>query len=536
MNDITSRLSRTWILFALMVLFPAGMWAQLNITQVSKVPFVNNTNDIWGYTDAQGAEYVLLGTEAGVNIIDISTPSSPVKKQFIPGPYSVWRDLKTWSHYAFVTHDNPYGWNTVPEQGLLIIDLDSLQSAPKFKAFNAVIPNTTGGYDTLKRAHNLYIDENGICYLFGSNIGNGGALMFDVATDPWNPQYVGIYDDYYFHDGMVRGDTLWGSAVYVGKFCVVDVTSKSAPVLIGQHGTPNSFTHNTWISDDNKTLFCTDEQSAAYVTAYDVTDLNAITELDRIQTSLASGTIPHNAHVYQQWVVTSYYTSGVQIVDAKFPELLVEVGYFDTSPNFSGNGFYGNWGAYPYFGSELLACSDIEEGLYILSPEYIQASRVFVEIYDSITKAPMGNVNALFGLASSITTNIDGEAAQGTHLFGQDTLTINHPGFVAYQQAFQWNAGQFDTLRVALLNVNNVAVPNFEQRKIDLYPNPAKGQVYLKGCPEQSVFEVTNGLGQVVLQGKVQQEQVLLGELPAGQYLLKVQMESEQKFFPLQVQ
>ncbi len=520
----------------LLALVPSGVQAQLNLTQVSKVPFVNNTNDIWGYTDPQGTEYVLLGTEAGVSILDIGTPSQPVKKQFIPGPYSIWRDLKTWSHYAFVVHDNPYAWNSVPEQGLLIIDLDSLNATAKFKTFKPAIPNNAGGYDTLKRAHNLYIDENGICYLFGANVGNGGALMFDVATDPWNPQYVGIYDDYYFHDGMVRGDTLWGSAVYVGKFCVVDVSNKAAPALIGQHGTPNSFTHNTWISDNNKTLFCTDEQSAAYVTAYDVSDLNAITELDRIQTSLATGTIPHNAHVYQQWVVTSYYTSGVQIVDAKYTELLVEVGYFDTSPNFSGNGFYGNWGAYPYFNSELIACSDIEEGLYLLSPEYVQASRVFVEVYDSITKAPMGNVTLKFGLTTNVVTNIDGEAAQGTHLNGQDTLRINHTGFVATQLPFSWNAGQFDTLRVALLNVNNVDVPSFSQRKIELFPNPAQGQVKLAGCPDRTPFTVTNGLGQSVLRGEVFNEEIPLSVLPAGQFFIQIQLENGTKVFPLLVQ
>ena len=59
-----------------------------------------------------------------------------------------------------------------------------------------------------------------------------------------------------------------------------------------------------------------------------------MTELDRIQSLPGTTVIPHNAHVYGQWVVTSYYTSGVQIVDAKYPELLVEVGYYDTSPNY----------------------------------------------------------------------------------------------------------------------------------------------------------------------------------------------------------
>jgi len=235
-------------------------------------------NDIWGYTSASGREFSLGGTTAGVSIVEVTNPASPTKKQFIQGPYSIWRDLKTWDHYAYVTHDNTFAWNTIPDHGLLIIDLDSIDNAtPTYKTMNPVIQTPLGSMDTLQTAHNLYIDENGYAYLFGANVGNGGALIFDVATDPWNPTYVGMYDDYYFHDGMVRGDTIWGSAVYQGKFVVVDASLKDSTVVLATHGTPNAFTHNTWISDDNSVLFTTDEIGDAFLTAYDVSDLTNIT-------------------------------------------------------------------------------------------------------------------------------------------------------------------------------------------------------------------------------------------------------------------
>ena len=95
--------------------------------------------------------------------------------------------MKTWSHYAFVTHDTPFAWNTVPNQGLLIIDMDSVnESNPRLKAVNFPILDSLGNYDTLKTVHNLFIDEKGYCYLFGANIGNGGALIFDIKSDPWS--------------------------------------------------------------------------------------------------------------------------------------------------------------------------------------------------------------------------------------------------------------------------------------------------------------------------------------------------------------
>ena len=129
---------------------------------------------------------------------------------------------------------------------------------------NFAIPDTIGSFDTLKTVHNLYIDEKGYCYLFGSNIGIGGALIFDLNNDPWNPTYVGIWDTYYLHDGMVRGDTLWGSAVNDGFYVVVDVSDKGSTQLMASKSTPNIFTHNTWISEDNKTLFTTDEVGGGF--------------------------------------------------------------------------------------------------------------------------------------------------------------------------------------------------------------------------------------------------------------------------------
>ena len=133
----------------------------LNISLLGRANYQYDNNDIWGYTDSSGTEYALVGTEAGVSIVDVSA-NPPSKRQFISGPFSIWRDLKTWDHYAYVTHDNPYAWNTTPEQGLLVIDLDSI-NAPnaRFKSINFAIPDTLGGYHTLLTAHNLYIDENG---------------------------------------------------------------------------------------------------------------------------------------------------------------------------------------------------------------------------------------------------------------------------------------------------------------------------------------------------------------------------------------
>lgn len=485
------------------LLLAIGLQAQhLNIQLKDQEQYMNDCNDIWGYTDAAGNEYAIVGTIAGTSIVDVTNPSNAVKKQFIPGPYSIWRDMKVWGHYAYIVHDVPFVWNQQAPHGLLIIDLDSInQPNARYKNINTIVYDSlVGAQDTLERAHNIWIDENGYAYLFGSNIGNGGALMYDLNTDPWNPVYVGNFNDYYLHDGMVRGDTLWGGAVNNGKLLCVDVSTKSAPSVLAQKTTPNSFTHNVWISDDNQTLFTTDEQPGAYLVAYDVSDLTNITELDRIQKFPGTSVIPHNAHVYGPWVVTSYYTAGVQIVDAAYPDLLVEVGYYDTSPNYSGNGFNGSWGAYPYFSSGTLVCSDIEEGLYVLDPEYVLASRVHVTVVDSLTGAPLLNAKVIAPQMSlQGSTNIDGILKLGTHLSGADTLNVGAAGYVPVDVNFNWASGAYDTIRVALIDSANFGCCE-EGFAAWAYPNPTRGVLTLNWPVDVQSAVVVDATGRIIQQ------------------------------------
>ena len=55
----------------------------MNIGLLGQTSYTNDNNDIWGYTDSTtGKEYALVGTTAGVSIVDISS-ATPQKKQFI---------------------------------------------------------------------------------------------------------------------------------------------------------------------------------------------------------------------------------------------------------------------------------------------------------------------------------------------------------------------------------------------------------------------------------------------------------------------
>lgn len=346
-------------------------------------------NDIWGIKKGVN-EYALVGLNEGVAIVDVTNPTNPVEVFYAPGASSPWRDLKTWNNHVYITNET--------SGGLMIIDLNPLPGT--LTAAN--VTSFTGSTFPFQSAHNLYIDENGVCYVFGADNGAGGAIMLDLTNNPKVPVELGRFNNFYFHDGVARGDTLWGAAVNDGFFVVVDVSNKTAPTIMATQPTSSNFTHNIWFSDDGQTVYTTDEVSNAFLDAYDVSNLSNITLLDKIQSSPGQNVIPHNTHFINDFIVTSYYRDGVTIHDVSDPENMIEVGNYDTSPTMSGNGFNGAWGTYPWLPSGNILVSDIENGLFVLGPNYVRATYLEGNVTNAVTFASLDNV-----LVELVSTNIN---------------------------------------------------------------------------------------------------------------------------------
>lgn len=383
----------------LILLITLTAFAQKNLTLNGNLTYSERLADIWGYTDTAGKEYALVGTLTTLSIVDISDSTNPVELFAVQGDTSIWRDIKTWKDHAYVTNESG--------GGLMIVDLSGLPDSVSSSNWNS-------GEFILKSAHNIFIDENGFAYLFGFkdeadtiDVHDRGAMILDLAN-PDTPVHVGTYTTYYAHDGFVLSDTLWTAEIYLGQFSAVDVTDKANPVHLGFHATPNFFTHNVWLSDDKKTLFTTDEQSGAFVTSFDVSDISNMNELHRYQSTHSSGPFPHNIHYLNNYLITSYYRDGVTIVDATRPEHLVEIGFYDTSP-LTGSGTTGCWGVYPFFPSGRIVASDIDDGLFVLTPNYTRACYLEGEIIDSTTGSPVANVKVeLVGAMKETRTDIAG--------------------------------------------------------------------------------------------------------------------------------
>ncbi len=450
--------------------------------------------NICGYWQ-NGQEYALLGGSNGMIIVDITNPASPQQIVQIPAPEgspnngSLWKEIKVYKQYAYLV--------TEAGGGIQIINMSALPS-----------PNLThhlykGDGDALNQMdeiHALHIDvTKGYLYTYGGNWSPGGAKVFDLNQDPYNPTYVGRFEQLgYIHDGYVDNDTLYACHINSGIMSIVDMTDKTSPEVLGTVETPGKFTHNSWITSDRKHVLTTDETTPSFLASYDVSDPGDIKELDRISPNNGVGTYVHNTHIINDNAVTAWYTSGVLITDAHRPQNLITVAQYDT---YAGNNleFEGCWGAFPYFPSGTIVTSDIEPGeLTVLMPTYKRACYFEGKILNGCNGLPLigatVKINGSTDPQKIVTTRADGVFKTGQVTPGSFTATVSAPGFpdktvnitLATGQVTEMNitmdAGQVTTITGTVTDANTGSpIPG-----VDVTLNGVSG----------SVIVVTNALGQ----------------------------------------
>ena len=421
----------------------------MNMNLLGTYNYSSEGSDIWGWYDpTSNQEYALVTLTNGLSCVNVTNPSQPQQEFFINDISSPWRDVKTWGNYAYVT--------TEANAGLLIVDLSDMSG----NTYTHVTQfNGPGGSTSFTSAHNIYIDENGIAYIFGA-AGSGnqsnGAIFLDVGSNATNPVYLGEWSDQYIHDAMVRGDTMWAGCIYSGKLYAVDVSNKSNPVTLGSKSTPNNFTHNAWVSDDGDYVFTTDETSDAYLAAYNVTNLNNIYEVDRIQSNPGSNSIPHNTFVDGNFLITSYYRDGTTVHDITFPDNMIQVAYYDSYSG-SGNGFDGCWGTYPYLPSGNIISSDINSGpggngrLLVYGRNFQQACYLSGTVTNANTGfAVNGATVQILSSTNSTTTNLLGNYNVGTLNSGNYQVLFSATGYTPITLSATLSNGVITVLDAAL--------------------------------------------------------------------------------------
>jgi len=451
--------------------------------------------NICGYAQ-DGREYALLGARNGMVIVDVTNPSSPVNITQIPGPANLWKEIKVYQHYAYVTSEGG--------QGLQIIDLSNLPNTNLNSHFYTGDGIIAGQLNTI---HALHIDTlKGFVYLYGGSLLDGAVKVLDLNADPYNPTYAGKFDALgYVHDGFAYNDTLYACHIYSGLLSIVDMSDKSNPVLLGTVQTPGKFTHNSWLTDDHKHILTTDENENApsFVTSYDISDPQDIIELDRVSPNDGNGSIGHNVHVLNDFAITSWYTDGVVISDVHRPDNHVITAWYDTWPvAVPSDKFDGCWGVYPFLPSGTIVVSNIPNinggngKLFVLTPTYVRAAYLEGKVTNGCNGQPMIGatieVNSNNPWINTVTNNA-GIFKTGQVETGDFKVTISKPGFQSQIIDISLATAQVTELNITLQPANATNISGTVLDQTTLLPI-ANANVTLTGPGgTSSVQAVPNG-------------------------------------------
>jgi choice-of-anchor B domain-containing protein len=506
---------RTTLLLIALVGYMDG-FAQLNLTLLAHRP--NDTlvtlAGCWHHVDASGREYALVGTRLGLDIYDLTNPTDPQRIHQVPGRVSNWREVCTWANHAYIGSE-------ADSSGITIVDLVHLPDSIRYHVWT--------GSDTLagriQRSHTVRA-ENGYLYVFGSRSPFDGAIICDL-TNPWEPVLAGLYQQNYVHDGLIRGDTLWTSEIYAGQFAVVDISDPLTPTVLVTQPTPARFNHNTDLSPDSRTIFTTDELNNAPLGAFDVSDLDNITQLDLYKPTQRPAAPVHNVRVMgDNYLVCPSYGGQLTIVDASEPDNLIETAWYLMGQTLV-------WDADPYLPSGILFATAKGEGFYVFQPTYQRAARLRGLVTDSLTQQPI--INARITLLNTLhgdSTRINGTYATGTAQPGIYQVLFERDGYQSRQfDGVTLLSGQTTLLDVALVPDSSVSVTQVPQVVPLVRPTLVREGFFVSVAPdvagmmnvEMSQIQVFDPLGALVCTqpwpaGAAEVWVPLPAGIPAGNY------------------
>ncbi len=466
-------------------------------------------NDIWGYA-AGGREYAIMGAVNGVWFIDVTDPRNPVTVDFVAGPHSTWRDIKTHEQYAYVVHDAIRPSSEL-KTGLYIIDMSGLPEKVELVGiFDQEMKNGT--------AHNLYIDS-GVAYLAGSNPHE--MLITMNLVNPREPQILNVFSDVYWHDVVVNKNMIFGSAIRNGFYAA----TTNVPGQIDdmqQFELPDVYLHNIWMTDDNNFIAISEEHHGAAMRFWDISDLDNPEEV--LKYVIDDVAVPHNAHIRGDYAYVSYYFDGLKIFDLHNRRAPSEVAYYDTYPWTNpgqrvvnpvlDNPFEGAWGVYPDLPSGNILVSDISAGLLVLEFNNSRVGYVRGVIRDSLTNKVIPNVtvktvDSRTGSKSTfISSAVDGSFV-GSHRDSKHVLRFDKPGYESVKYELEGLAAGGETI-IDVNMLSNIAGP-VALMVVDKFNQPVPGvELLVRSLQRDIKFKkTTDNTGFVY-------RQLLLGEYVAS--------------------
>jgi choice-of-anchor B domain-containing protein len=315
----------------------------------------------WGLA-VNGHEYAILGGASDVLVFDVTDPTAPeLREKFEGSQITVWREFKSYKNRVYCVSDNT-------SEGLMILDFSNAPNQ---------IERVYWSNELFNAAHTITLDTvSGHVYLNGGSAGSG-IIVLDVSQTPDEPTLltqVPTLPGGYIHDSYVRNDTLYASSGYNGYWVYDFKTDVANPTALANIGT-GGYNHNSWLTVDGRYAYYTEEIPRAQpIQIVDLQELtSSIPSLDLAGSFLdflvpgGSEAISHNVYIRDTLLFNSQYEDGLLVYDISQPTAPVLVAHYDTHPqNTQYNGYFGNWGNYPWLPSGNIIAGDMQNGLYML--------------------------------------------------------------------------------------------------------------------------------------------------------------------------
>ncbi|TPV94166.1 MAG: choice-of-anchor B family protein [Myxococcales bacterium FL481] len=321
-------------------------------------------SDSWGW-EHQRRAFAIVGHTKGTSFLDVTDACEPKYLGMMPQSASeskIWHDIKVRKDHAFVCSE-------AKKHGMQVFDLKRLLDMDPASASANL--DADKHYDKFGACHNMIAHAQGpYVSAVGTDTCSRGMHIIDIS-DPKDPQQVGCWSEAgYVHD--VHCVTYQGpDDEHAGKeicitsnggghtISVVDFTDKENPIELARPKYPQAaYSHQGWISPDHRFYYHGDELDEGMLVdqtrtiIWDIQDLDEPVIIDDYLNP-NSKAIGHNMYIVkgQSIMYQANYQDGVRILDISNSAdgQLVEVGYFDESPNNSGHGWAGAWNVYPFF-------------------------------------------------------------------------------------------------------------------------------------------------------------------------------------------
>lgn len=435
-----------WIVILLFQLNKNEIYAQSTLNYLNHIALDSTTHlnptvaadtmclSVWGYVSPTSQEYAIVGTNHGVDFIDVTDPSAPdlvVRKNL---PALLASDINVYDHYAYLVGTGATGLQ------MKIYDLQYLPTA---------VPATTFTFSTPGLSYALYIDTaNAMLYIFGPTSNGLGALIYDLEPNPLMPTLIGHYTTSSLHDGFVINDNiLIGMNIVDGVMEYIDISNKALPTLIGNVNTPFGVGYSPWVSTSHPNIvFGIEETAGSHFTAYDISDPTDIQIVNKTNRNTTKWML--NLRVLNDYGYVAYTQHGVSLFDGNVPEILTEVGNY-------------KWGwlsadascddVYPYLPSQTVLAIDKNFGLFLLSPTYTRASYLVGIVRDTCGNTLSGvSVKKLEELYDSTTTIFSGGFKNGYMLSGASHIVFSKSGYLPDTLVWDATLGVIDTVYIVL--------------------------------------------------------------------------------------